>query len=67
MQLTEADIAFYRAQLTCNFEQIDHVFAGCMQEAAAYLSPQCIKDYLDGASLICMIGRGVEPVLEYLE
>ncbi|MES9904983.1 MAG: VWA domain-containing protein, partial [Sedimenticola sp.] len=31
------------------------------------LSPAGIKDYLDGASLICMIGRGFEPVLVYLE
>lgn len=57
----------YRSQLTCNFEQIDQVFTDCMSGAAACLSSQGIKDYLDGASLICMIGRGVEPVLVYLE
>jgi len=67
MSLSEVDLQDYRQQLSCNFEQIDHVFANCMSDAAACLSPSGIKDYLDGASLICMIGRGVEPVLVYLE
>ena len=67
MSVNEADLEQYRQQLTCNFEQIDHIFADCMTDAAACLSPSGIKDYLDGASLICMIGRGVEPVLVYLE
>ncbi len=67
MSLSEADLAAYREQLTCRFEQLDQVFADCMTEAHALLSPQGIKDYLDGASLICMIGRGFEPVLAYLE
>lgn len=61
------DLKAYRPQLTCSFEQIDHVFEGCMLEAHACLSEQGIKEYLEGASLVCMIGRGVEPVLEYLE
>ncbi|OGT88090.1 MAG: hypothetical protein A2286_09965, partial [Gammaproteobacteria bacterium RIFOXYA12_FULL_61_12] len=39
----------------------------CIAEAVALLSPQGVKDYLDGASLICRIGRGFEPVLIYLE
>ena len=65
--MNETDLQAYRPQLSCNFEQIDHVFEGCMLEAETHLSEQGIKDYLDGASLICMIGRGVEPVLEYLE
>ena len=67
MQLSDTDLEAYRQQLSCNFEQIDHVFADCMSGAALLLSAQGIKDYLDGASLICMIGRGVEPVLVYLE
>ncbi|MET0104463.1 MAG: VWA domain-containing protein [Sedimenticola sp.] len=67
MSETQNNLMDYRPQLTCNFEQIDHVFEGCMLEAKSVLSEQGIKDYLEGASLICMIGRGVEPVLEYLE
>ncbi len=57
----------YRPRLSCGFKQIDPVFEDCMLEAHAYLSEQGISDYLEGASLVCMIGRGVEPVLEYLE
>jgi len=57
----------YRQQLTCNFKEIDSVFADCIKIAETLLSPNGIKDYLEGASLICMIGRGVEPVLVYLE
>jgi hypothetical protein len=57
----------YRDKLKCGFEQIDPVFDELMAEASHILSEQGIEDYLEGASLICMIGRGVEPVLSYLE
>ncbi|MET0048077.1 MAG: VWA domain-containing protein [Sedimenticola sp.] len=67
MSLSEADLEQYRSQLTCNFGQLEDVFGDCMTEAATLLSEKGIKDYLDGASLICMIGRGFEPVLVYLE
>lgn len=56
-----------RGQLKCGFEQIDDVFVDCIQDAQRRLGNQGVKDYLKGASLICMIGRGVEPVLQYLE
>jgi nitric oxide reductase NorD protein len=56
-----------RAQLCCNFPQLDQVFPDCMAEAQALLTETGIKDYLEGASLICRIGRGFEPVLVYLE
>ncbi|MES9904982.1 MAG: hypothetical protein ABW168_20185, partial [Sedimenticola sp.] len=61
--MNESDLQSYREQLSCNFQQLESVFPDCMEEAAAVLSPAGIKDYLDGASLICMIGRGFEPVL----
>ncbi len=67
MAITDEALAFYRSQLSCNFTQLDDVFAGCMAEADALLSEQGIKDYLEGASLVCMIGRGFDPVLSYLE
>jgi hypothetical protein len=57
----------YRAKLSCNFAQIDPVFGECMDEADALLSTRGVKAYLDGASLVCMIGRGVEPVLTFLQ
>jgi hypothetical protein len=56
-----------RLKLKCSFKQIDTVFNDCMEEAYLYLSEQGIEDYLEGASLVCMIGRGVEPVLSYME
>ncbi|MEE9320464.1 MAG: VWA domain-containing protein [Granulosicoccus sp.] len=56
-----------RDQLKCSFDQIDDVFVDCIHDAQQRLSNQGVKDYLKGASLICMIGRGVEPVLQYLE
>ena len=56
-----------RQQLRCNFPQLDQVFPDCIAEAQTRLSGAGIKDYLEGASLICRIGRGFEPVLVYLE
>jgi hypothetical protein len=38
-----------------------------MDEAVKSLSEDGIQAYLEGASLVCMIGRGFEPVLVYLE
>ena len=57
----------YRSQLKCSFKELDDTFEDCMLEAFVSLSDQGIKDYLKGASLVCMIGRGFEPVLVYLE
>ncbi|MCW9021759.1 MAG: hypothetical protein OQK42_02230, partial [Sedimenticola sp.] len=67
MSIEEAKLQIYREQLTCNFQQLDLLFADCMEEAALSLSEAGIKEYLEGASLVCMIGRGFEPVLVYLE
>ncbi len=71
--MTDTDISLtpelqaYRDQLKCGFKQLDDVFTDCMEEAEAVFSEQGIADYLSGASLVCMIGRGFEPVLIYLE
>ncbi len=67
VDINSEQLAIYREELTCSFEQIDTVFGDCMVDALARLSVHGIKDYLEGASLICMIGRGVEPVLDYLQ
>ncbi len=61
------ELQAYRDALKCNFKGLDAVFEDCMNEALLLLSEQGIKDYLKGASLVCMIGRGFEPVLVYLE
>ena len=57
----------YRSTLKCNFPQLEDVFDNCMDEAVNSLSEDGIQVYLEGASLVCMIGRGFEPVLVYLE
>mgnify|MGYP002713122105 CR=1 FL=1 len=67
MSLDDDRLQQYREQLTCNFQQLDLLFADCMEEAASSLSEAGIRAYLEGASLVCMIGRGFEPVLVYLE
>ena len=67
MSLSEEQIQFFRDQFGCGFKDIDNVFGDCINEAFQLLTPQGLKDYLDGAAMCCMIGRGVEPVLSYLE
>ncbi|RKZ82078.1 MAG: hypothetical protein DRQ39_11155, partial [Gammaproteobacteria bacterium] len=67
MSETELSESLNREKLKCGFDQINPVFDELMAEASHILSDQGIEDYLEGASLICMIGRGVEPVLSYLE
>ncbi len=57
----------HRTTLKCNFPQLEDVFDDCMDEAVKSLSEDGIQAYLEGASLVCMIGRGFEPVLVYLE
>lgn len=65
--MSTAENTIYRDKLKCGFEQIEPVFDECILEAKTYLSEQGIEDYLEGASLVCMIGRGVEPVLSYMQ
>lgn len=65
--ISKTDLARYREQFKCNFKQVDDVFEDCMEEAISLLSEKGINDYLEGAALVGMIGRGFDPVLTYLE
>jgi nitric oxide reductase NorD protein len=67
MAISEEALVSYREQLNCGFKEIDDIFADCMENACTVLSERGLKDYLSGASLVGGIGRGVEPVLVYLE
>jgi len=67
MSLNDEQLQYFREQLSCGFKDLDEFFPHCLEEALKVLSPQGLKDYLDGAGLICKIGRGFEPVLVYLE
>jgi hypothetical protein len=65
--MTTPDLQTYRSQLQCSFGQLEECFDDCINDALRQLSEQGVADYLEGASLICKIGRGFEPVLVYLE
>ncbi len=64
---TETEFPDYRKKLKCSFEQIEDCFDDYMKDVLRNLSTQGVEDYLKGASMVCMIGRGFEPVLVYLE
>jgi len=57
----------YRDRLKCSFGQLEEVFDDCIKDALRNLSKEGVDDYLSGASMVCMIGRGFDPVLTYLE
>ncbi|MBU1690392.1 MAG: VWA domain-containing protein [Gammaproteobacteria bacterium] len=57
----------YREQLNCGFPQVKDVFDDCMEEALSILSEDGITAYLEAAGFLCRMGRGVEPVLIFLE
>lgn len=65
--MTEVSTSPLRPKLKCSFEQIEPIFDDCIAEAEKHLSEAGVDAYLEGASLICMMGRGVDPVLNYLE
>jgi hypothetical protein len=56
-----------RAQLDCAFTEIDAVFADCMVEAQALLSAPALDAYIESARLLGKMGRGVEPLLIFLQ
>ena len=64
---TETEFPDYRKKLKCSFEQIEDCFDDYMKDVLRNLTNQGVEDYLKGASMVCMIGRGFEPVLVYLE
>jgi uncharacterized protein YegL len=56
-----------RAQLDCAFTEIDAVFADCMVEAQALLSAPALDAYIESARFLGKMGRGVEPLLIFLQ
>lgn len=56
-----------RDHLNCGFPEIDPIFEDVMANAHRHLSEAGIEAYLEGASLTCKIGRGVGPVIVFLE
>ncbi|MDE2398415.1 MAG: hypothetical protein KGM91_23525 [Burkholderiales bacterium] len=59
--------AALRERLDCRFEGVDAVFDDCIDEARRRLSPAGFEAYLDQARALGKLGRGVEPLLVFLE
>ncbi len=57
----------YWQRLDTRFAQVAAVFEDCMAEALAVLTREGIDAYLDAARVIGKLGRGVEPMLIFLE
>ncbi len=60
-------LAAYRAQLDCRFPQIGEVFEASLLDALSVLSPAGVGAYLDTGRFLGGMGRGVEPVLAFLQ
>jgi hypothetical protein len=56
-----------RAQLDCAFSEVDAVFADCMAEAQALLSDAALDAFIESARFLGKMGRGVEPLLIFLQ
>jgi len=63
----QEDLQVYRDKLRCNFPQIEEKFEDYTLVAIKHLTQQGLEQYFEGASLVCMIGRGCEPVMDYLK
>lgn len=57
----------YRQRLRCNVARVDDIFADCLAEAQGLLSPAGVEAYLDGASILCGMGRGQDLPVIYLQ
>ena len=60
-------MAAYWAQLDTRFPQVEEVFEDVMAEALAVLTRAGIDAYLEAGRVIGKLGRGVEPMLAFLE
>jgi hypothetical protein len=60
-------MAAYWKQLDTRFPQVEEVFDDVMAEALAVLTREGIDAYLEAGRVIGKLGRGVEPMLAFLE
>ena len=60
-------MAAYWKQLDTRFPQVETVFDDVMAEALAVLTREGIDAYLEAGRVIGKLGRGVEPMLAFLE
>lgn len=57
----------YWAQIDTRFPQVEAVFEDVMAEALAVITREGVDAYLEAARVIGKLGRGVEPMLAFLE
>ncbi len=57
----------YWQQLNCRFPAANKIFDACIVEAKSELSEEGVSSYIDNARFLGKMGRGVEPLLVYLE
>jgi nitric oxide reductase NorD protein len=57
----------WREQLDCRFPQVSDVFEDCMAEAQTALTAEGMHAYLEQGRFLGKMGRGVEPVLIFLQ
>ncbi len=60
-------MAAYWKQLDTRFPQVEEVFEDVMAEALAVLTREGIDAYLEAGRVIGKLGRGVEPMLAFME
>lgn len=64
--LTVAQRDAYRHALKCGFTEVDDIFDECLARVIRLGRPGAVDAYLCGATVIAQTGRGLEPVLLYL-
>ena len=67
MTFSDALLKEWAAKLNCGFPQVAEVFVECMTDATRQLTPQGFDAYLEEAHFLGRMGRGVEPVLIFLQ
>ena len=60
-------MAAYWKQLDTRFPQVEEVFEDVMAEALAVLTRAGVDAYLEAGRVIGKLGRGVEPMLAFME
>jgi hypothetical protein len=59
--------AAWRERLDCHFAAVDEVFDECVDEAARVLGLHRLDAFIDQARWFGKLGRGAEPLLQFLE
>ncbi|MDO8774139.1 MAG: VWA domain-containing protein [Burkholderiaceae bacterium] len=64
---SSGQVKAWREQLDCGFPQVADVFERCLLDALSQLTPEGIHAYLEQARYLGKMGRGVAPVLIFLQ